>query len=125
MRGQSGFTVMELVIALAILGLSMVVLLETISHGLDLSRRARAEAVAAVHARSLLDEQGVVAPLAIGKTEGDFGDGFHWVMRVEPYHGIASQQLRAAKVSVTIKWEANGRALELSTLRLRADGSSK
>jgi hypothetical protein len=118
---------MELVIALAILGLSMVVLLEAISHGLELSRRARTEALAAAHARSLLDGQGVVAPLAIGKSEGDFGDGFHWVMLVEPYDSIASQQLKAAEVSVTITWGANPgtHALELSTLRLLADGAAK
>ena len=88
---QSGFTLVELLIALAIVGLSMAVTLKVISDNLDRSRRARDEAVAASLVQSLLARSEAGAPQP-GVSGGTLGGGYSWRLQVWPYRGAGARR---------------------------------
>ncbi|MEJ1968514.1 MAG: type II secretion system protein [Rhizomicrobium sp.] len=119
---QSGFTLVETLVALAILGLSMAVLLTVMSDNLDRTRRARDEAVAAALAQSVLAraEAGTPQP---GTTGGAFAGGYSWRVAVEPYlpGGEAMNwPVGAVTIAATVSWHDGGavRRRTLTTYRV-------
>lgn len=99
-----GFTLVEVLVALTILGLSLAVLLHTISSGLDASRRAKAQTIAAAHAQNLLDQAGVTLPLDKPLQTGSFPDGALWQLRIEPFGSEEDQAAwPAGAVKVTVE----------------------
>lgn len=75
---DAGFTLLEVIISLAIAGLSLVALMQASSTGLRLTGRAYGNAEAILLARSKLDEVGTVLPLVPGRLEGQEEDGSAW-----------------------------------------------
>ena len=119
-RGAKGFTLLEVIVALAILGLSLAVLLGIFSQSLERSRAGTNEDGARVLAQSLLAES-AHAPAREG--EGDAEGGLHWKVRVAPYGSDSDAQSWAEAletVSVVVSWreERRTRRFVLSTLRL-------
>jgi len=123
-----GFTLLELLIALAILSIGLTVLLAAFSRGLERGRSDQAEAAARALASSLLSQTMVEPDAAIGET-GGASNGYVWRVRLEPY-GTADDQEAwhglAASVSVTVMWRQSHRSrqITLTSLRLLAQGDS-
>jgi general secretion pathway protein I len=85
-RMQAGFTLLEVIVAFAILALALTLLLGTMSGAAKQVHWADEAGRAALHAQSLLDQAGVGAPLRAGHREGAFEDGrYRWVMEIAPY----------------------------------------
>lgn len=83
---QRGYTLLEIIVAFAVLGLALTLLLGILSGGLRQVRWSADSARAALHARSLLDVAGVGEALAPGRLEGGFDDDrYRWVLEVEPW----------------------------------------
>lgn len=83
---QRGYTLLEIIVAFAVLGLALTLLLGILSGGLRQVRWSADSARAALHARSLLDVAGVGEALAPGRLEGGFDeDRYRWVLEVEPW----------------------------------------
>jgi general secretion pathway protein I len=134
MRADAGFTLLEVVVALAIAGLALVGLFAAGSGGLfAVDTAARAEE-AVERARSHLAAIGRNAALTEGESQGDDGGGFHWKIRVQP---VASRRAPAPDVAaqvaislyaveVDIGWEEKGRQKQvvLKTLRLGSAAQS-
>lgn len=85
MRRQSGFTLIEVVVAFVLLTLVLSVGFEIFSTGMtrsaDLDFRSRALDIA----QSQLASTGTVAPLQQGQAQGDSDDRrFHWTTTVTP-----------------------------------------
>lgn len=85
-RTQQGFTLLEVIVAFAILALALTLLLGTMSGAARQVHWADEAGRAALDAQSLIDQAGVGAPLRAGHREGAFEDGrYRWTMDVAPY----------------------------------------
>ncbi|HSA82841.1 MAG TPA: type II secretion system protein [Geminicoccaceae bacterium] len=125
-RGR-GFTLVEVVVALVIFGLTFAVLARIVQTGALQSARAETMTTATLLARSQLARIGVDVPVAAGELEGDAGGGFRWriVMRPAELEGdrddpAEEQVVLPHQVEVTIAWGEGAReqALTLTSLRL-------
>ena len=121
-KEDRGFTLIEVLVALTILGLSFAVLMTLISRGLDTSRRSQLLAGASGLAQSLLAQAGVLTPIRVGNSQGSTENGYAWLVHVEPFvvPDRDDALLSAAKVTVTVSWRDGDapQEIELSTLRL-------
>jgi general secretion pathway protein I len=125
-RGR-GFTLVEVVVALLIFGLTFAVLARIVQTGALQSARAETMTTATLLARSQLARIGIEVPVAAGEFEGDAGGGFRWriVMRPAELGGdrddpAADLEVLPHQVEVTIAWGEGAReqALTLTSLRL-------
>lgn len=122
---EAGFTLVEVIVALAILALCLGVLLGVISHTAWQTAQAERLARAGLLAQSLLATVGTEMPIRAGETSGEFPDGFHWRVKTQPYgEGAKREQwpVGGYTVLVEVSWNDgfNGRSVALSTLRLGA-----
>ena len=127
---EAGFTLLEVVVAVAIAGLALVGLFQAGSGGLfAVDTAARAEE-ALQRAQSHLAAVGRDAALVEGDSSGDDGGGYHWRLQVQPAaqrqgvaaDGVTPQNATLYAVLVSISWQSRGheRAVTLQTLRLGA-----
>jgi len=85
-RRCRGYTLIEVLVAFAVLALALTLLLGTLSGATRQVRWASDAGRAALHAQSLLADTGVGEALQPGRSEGDLDDGrYHWTLEVEPY----------------------------------------
>ncbi len=128
-----GFTLLEILVALAILGLSLGVLMQIFSTGLRGAAASKARVVATRLAESKLAVVGVEEPLSEGISQGRFDEQYRWriaVRRLLPPGGeepdaTAPAPVRPYRVDVSVFWGRddgapgdNARSLTLTTLRL-------
>lgn len=82
-RAQRGFSLLEVVLAFVLLAVSLGILTAILGGGLTQVRQAGDASEATLHAQSLIDELGVVAPIAPGRSEGVFERGrYRWRLEV-------------------------------------------
>src|SRR5207237_8054215 len=91
-RRAAGFTLLEVVVALAIAGLALVGFFQAGSSGLLAADSAGRVGEAIERAQSHLAALGQSNGVAEGEIEGDDGGGYHWRLRARP---IPSQQTAA------------------------------
>jgi general secretion pathway protein I len=83
-RRQQGFSLLELMLAFALLTGALGLLIAILGGGLTQVRQSADATAAALHAQSLLDQLGVMGPLQPGSTSGEFADsGFRWELQIE------------------------------------------
>lgn len=117
----SGFTLVEVLVALAILSVSLAVLLQVFGTSLDRLRKSQAEMVAVSLTQSLLAEVGQTIPLRRGEANGSFGNGYHWRLHVEDYGDADDWRAwptGAVVVSASTFWDEDRRSLTFEVLRL-------
>lgn len=130
---EAGFTLLEVVVAVAIAGLALVGMFQAGSGGLfAVDTAARAEE-ALQRAQSHLAAVGRDAALVEGDTSGSDGGGYRWRLQVQPAaqrqgvgaDGVTPQNTVLYSVEVAVSWQSRGhrRAVVLQTLRLGAGGS--
>jgi general secretion pathway protein I len=123
---QSGFSLLEILVAFAVLALALGVLLRIFGGAARISGVADQYARAAVIAESLLAAADGETPLQPGETSGSVDETFHWTMSVNPYQGEDPIQfaenlpLVPYQVDLKVQWEEGdeSRTYELTTLRL-------
>lgn len=81
-RSSRGFTLLEVAVALAIMGVGVVTVLELFSAGLKMENNAGVRARAVVYARGLLDQTMTLADIHPGNDRGRFDDTFRWEVAV-------------------------------------------
>ena len=124
-----GFTLLEVVVALAIAGLALVGLFRAGSGGVLAIDAAGHVDQAIERAQSHLAEFDRIAVIAPGETEGDDGGGYRWRVRARPLTtwqigpGTApatSATITLFEVEIAISWKAGGghRSVVLTSLRL-------
>jgi general secretion pathway protein I len=119
-HGESGFTLVEVIAAFAILALSFSLLMGVVSDGLRRAGDAETEAQAGSLAQSLLARAGTEIALTPELT-GRLDNGLSWRLRVEPFAEAGEPSPVAAfQVTAEVFWRvgAQERSLALSTLRL-------
>jgi len=130
MQRARGYTLVEVIIAFAVLALALALLLGTLSGATRQVRWADDAGRASLHAQSLIDQLGVGEALAPGRTQGGFENGrYRWQLDVSPWRDPAQppaaeqpQDLSAPvllAVSLRVAWgDAPNQQLQVSSLRL-------
>jgi len=128
-RRQPGFTLIEIIVALAILAVALGALFQAFSTGLRATTVTDRQAAAVMLAQSLLDRIGQDIPLAAGEETGVSEDGLRWSIAIAPSPLItperrADSPLLPFDVAVTVAGEG-GRPVTLTTLRLAPAAASE
>ncbi len=128
---DDGFTLLETLIALAILAGALATLQQALGAGWKGLRAARSEIGAVEHARAQLAAAGVATNLREGQTEGVTPDGYRWQVTIVPVAAEARPRSTTAPkfagywVTAAVRWQsgsglAGGRAVTLRTLKIGA-----
>lgn len=121
---QTGFMLLEVVVAMTIVGLGVVTLLEIFSLGLRLSAKSSHRTEALTYGRSVMDELLTRREMREGGEEGPLGDRGRWRLQVRPLRDeteLLSPQgweLKEITLEVPYTGEIRSNRLELKTLRL-------
>jgi prepilin-type N-terminal cleavage/methylation domain-containing protein len=126
----SGFTLLEVAVAMAVLGLVLVTMMQVISGGLTLQYKAGKLGRAVVTARALMDELVTEAELRDGVEESDDASGLRWrrtVRRATPEEGSAvadselgfEQEHALRFLEVVIAWNESGKEKTYAVQSLR------
>lgn len=126
-RGEQGFSLVEVLVAFAILALSMGVLMAAFGSSAKLSAASDDRARAVLHAESVLDSLKLELWKDPVTQTGSFEDGFRWEAAIEPYGSEEDREAwiaAAYDVSVRVFWgrSPTERHVELRTLRLVPKG---
>ncbi len=125
-----GFTLIEVAIGIAILGVGVVSALQVFGGSVQLARDAGRKSEAVMHAKALMDSVLWSPELVANVSHGEIGDGFRWERTIRPAgpeDGIEESEYRGdvklAVVSVTVEWqEVRGvKAFTIGTMRVVPD----
>lgn len=141
MRRQKGFSLLEVILAFALMSVGLGILVAILSGGLSQVRTSGDATEATLHAQSLLDQVGVLEPIEPGREQGDFDRGrYRWDLeiteaedpapRAESAEGVTLietvglQPVGAPvlyRVQLDVSWGEDDvpRTLRFSTLRVR------
>jgi general secretion pathway protein I len=120
---EAGFTLVEVIVALAILSIGLSVLLGLISGSLRQTAEAERMAEAGSLAQSLLAEVGTDLPIKLEERDGQFPNGYQWHLRMHQYGDAREREewpIGLYVISTEVEW-AEGtqrRSYALTTLRL-------
>jgi prepilin-type N-terminal cleavage/methylation domain-containing protein len=120
--GEAGFTLIEMIVSLAILGIALGVLFAGFSQVLDRQRLNDAQMRARLLATSLLDETTAAGDLKPAVKKGITADGLAWSVAITPYGDADDQKawrFTPAHVTVTVTWSLDGQSHDV-TLRTLA-----
>ena len=129
-HAQRGFTLLEVIAAIAVLAVAFAALMQVAGSSLRLTAKASDRSIAALHARAVLDGAYIVDPLQPGITQGKFDDNYSWRLTVSPWQPAGQQtsplQLQAAnqnlaaprlfRLDLQISW--GNQTARFATLRL-------
>ena len=104
-----GFTLLEVLVAFAILSLSLAVIFSMVGSGVTSARRAEDYTVAELLAESQLAKVGIEEPLTTGSEEGEYLSLYRWHTVIRPLQDVnRSEVLTAAlpvyEVTVMVEW---------------------
>jgi general secretion pathway protein I len=122
---RGGFTLLEVLVAMAIVGLGVVMLLQVFSVGLRLGAKSSVETEAMAYGRLIMDEALARRKLDTGPHEGRFYERARWWLRTQKVHepertlSLASPwELTEVTVAMQVRDAGYDRRTELKTLRL-------
>ena len=121
-RGAAGFSLLEVLVATALMGMILVVLLQVLTAALRAQEASRNHSRAVLVAENAIKEYGEVRNLSRGVFQGREGR-FAYLVRLEPQYQVilaaSRKQVVCSLVQVTVSWEERGKpkSLELQTMR--------
>ena len=125
MRGQAGFSLLEVLVAFSILALSLGVLLQIFSTGLRGVSLSSDYTRAVLLAESKLAAAGREGPVASSGGEGVEDETYHWSVSVRPYGGAGGGTVVPYEVTVEVWWNEGERErrVQLTSVRLEVQES--
>ena len=111
-----GFTLIEIIVAIAILGISLVLVMQLFAGGLRAARTSCDYSRAVIHAKDKMEEI-MQDPV---QDSGEFDDGYKWEAEVFPYRENEDTAFNLMKVKVKVSWPdvmKNQRSVELVGLK--------
>jgi prepilin-type N-terminal cleavage/methylation domain-containing protein len=123
LRRRSGFTLLEVVVAMAIVGVGVVTLLEIFSLGLRLGAKSSVETEAMAYGRQVMDEVLARASIDQGATQGTFRERGRWQLRVQNVRESErtlslGSDWELKEVTIGVQLTDGGREVELKTFKL-------
>lgn len=123
---QRGFTLLEVIAAILLLGIAFAALLKVAGGAMALSRNAADRDEAALWARSLLDSAFVTTPVEPGRRSGRFDARYQWTLTTTPWQAPGSRTgsgpLALYRLDLAVRWGGGNRpqVAHFETLRLGA-----
>ncbi|UCD36187.1 MAG: prepilin-type N-terminal cleavage/methylation domain-containing protein [Nitrospiraceae bacterium] len=114
---DDGFTLFEVIVATAIMAVSLVMVMQLFSAGLRSARASCDYTRAVVHARDKMEE----LSYTLKGASGEFEDGFSWETAVEDYRTSEDKEYSLLKLVVKIYWpdvQQKQKAHELVSLKM-------
>jgi general secretion pathway protein I len=120
---EAGFTLVEVIVALAMLSIGLSVLLGLISGSLRQTANAERMAEAGSLAQSLMAEVGTDLAIKLEERDGQFSNGYRWHLRMLPYGDAKEREewpVGLYMISTEVEWQEDTqrRSYALTTLRL-------
>ena len=122
---SAGFLLMEVAVALAIVGMAFGYGYRSLSGAMDRLGRDNNTSNAVLFAQSTLDRVGYDIPLGQAELSGSTPDAFTWVVETARYGPVTPDSVLVGyTVRVTVGWRErnNRRQVQLSTVRLAVPG---
>jgi general secretion pathway protein I len=123
---QSGYTLIEVVVAMAVAGIALAGLLHAVAGNAARSALSREYVLATTFGESMLARVGREIALDSGTKRGRIGQKFSWQRTIQPYHADggtvpddADAPVSPYEVVVLVTWHSGGRAHEFSIRSLR------
>lgn len=120
-NGRSGFTLVEVLVALTILSISLAAILRVLAVTLDRTRESQAGTIAISLAQTLVAQAGSSIRPRLGESTGEFPGGFRWRLEVQTYGSAEDQTAwpsNAVSLSASVTWGQGNKSVTVSTLRL-------
>lgn len=123
-RNQAGFSLLEVLVAFAILALSLGVLLQIFSKAMATTATSETYALAVALAEAKLNAVGSELALEEGVYTGSPELGMDWIVYVQPYqienHALDAPPFQPYRVIAVASWPSTGgnRRVALRTIRL-------
>jgi prepilin-type N-terminal cleavage/methylation domain-containing protein len=121
----AGFTLLEVVVAMTIVGIGVVTLLEIFSSGLRLGSRSSTATQAMAYGRQAMDEILLRRKIEEGAQQGVFNDQTRWRLGVEPVREppetlalSSAWELKEITLDMRVTEAGRDRPVELRTYRL-------
>ena len=104
-RGENqGFTLLEVMVAMAILGIGLIIIIELFSGGLRLGRTAEEYTKAVGYARMKLEEISLAKSLEEGTQEGEFDREYRWQVEVKKVDLLPPGRETSYQPPVALYW---------------------
>ncbi|MET0290343.1 MAG: prepilin-type N-terminal cleavage/methylation domain-containing protein [Pseudoxanthomonas sp.] len=114
---QRGFTLIEVIVATALLALGLTLLLGSLTGAVRQVRGAEDAGRVSLHAQSLLAQVGIGTPLQPGVQEGNWEGGrYQWQLQVQPFRdpaqrsdapvAVGNQQMM--ELVLRVRWDQQG-----------------
>jgi len=116
---RMGFTLLEVVVGMAIVGLGVVILLEIFSSGLRLGSKSSERTEAVLYGRQVMDDALIRRDLRRGREDGSFENRYRWTLRVDPLQEESVLDLSSGWELEEVTLEM-GNLVQMKTLRLVA-----
>jgi len=120
-RRCAGFSLLEVLVAFAILSLTLGVILAIFSGGLRNLGQSQSYTEAMLNAQSKLAEIGVTTPLVPGEQQGRIdGNRYRWAAQITAVALQPALRVALYRIHLTVSWGsgADQRAVALDTLRI-------
>jgi prepilin-type N-terminal cleavage/methylation domain-containing protein len=121
-QGTEGFTLLEVLVATALMGVVLVVLLQVLTSAIRAQEAAQGHMRALLVAEKVLQENCGASSLAASTHQGRVG-GFNYLVRVTPQYELSNPQkkqlIMCSLIQVTVSWQERGqtKSLALETIR--------
>jgi len=120
-----GFTLLEVIVAMTIVGIGVVTLLEIFSSGLRLGSRSSAATEAIIYGRQAMDEILLRRRIEEGPQQGSLNERARWKLGVEPVREppdtlslSSAWELKEITLDMRVTDTGRDRPVELRTYRL-------
>ena len=122
---SAGFTLLEVVVAMTIVGIGVVTLLEIFSTGLRLGSRSSATTEAMTYGRQAMDEILLRRKIEEGAPQGSLNERARWKLGIEPVREpsdtlslSSAWELKEITLDLRVTDAGRDRPVELRTYRL-------
>lgn len=129
-KSTEGFTLLEVLVALTILGLGVVTLLQIFSLGLRLGARSSVHTETMTEGARVMDEMLARKRLPAGSESGILGTDARWQVQVQTMRDSPSSlnlssdwELKEVTLEMTITQDGHRRNVDFKTLRLTKKGN--
>ncbi len=116
---EAGFTLLEVIVAVTILGAGIVALVTLFTGGLRLAGGSRDLSAASVYAAQRLEEALLAPEPSVGAESGAFGEKYRWTTRSEELSPEEEIPFRATRIEVTVTWDDgdDDRSVDMAAVR--------